>query len=167
METYCIRVLLHQPHLLAALDQALRRVELEPLAPDDFAILEHQEILRALRAGATTPDALRGRLDSILHPHLEKLWAEPPSQAEPQAGDDQKALRALFDATLRMREVRLKARLTELRFLQEDAASQNDRDALREYHAVTQSVAKLLHLTQVKSRRVENGQGETNRIGTH
>ena len=156
MEAYCLGALLHTPALLAALDQTFQRAQLPPLAPDDFTGLEYREIFRAFRAGATTPEALQEHLDAILHPYLEKLQAESPSQDE----DEQKAVRAVIETALRLREFRLKARLEELRFLQEDAAGQNDDEALREYHAATQSVAAMLRLTQVESRHIRIYDGQ-------
>jgi DNA primase len=156
LEAYCLAALLQVPARLAALDQAFQRAQLAPLAPDDFATPAYREIFRALRAGATTLEALQEHLDAILHPHLEKLQAEPPSQVD----DEQKATRAAIETALRLRERHLKTRLEELRFLQEDAASQNDDEALREYHAATQTVAALLRLTQVESRRLHINEGQ-------
>ncbi len=156
MEAYCLAALLQTPALLAALDQAFQRAQLALLAPDDFGTPAYREIFRALRAGATTPAALQERLDAILHPHLEKLQAEPA----PQVGDEPKRVQAVIETALRLRELHLKTRLEELRFLQEDAASQNDDEALREYHAATQAVAALLRLAQVASRHIRASDGQ-------
>lgn len=156
MEAYCLAALLQTPALLAVLDQAFQRAQLAPLAPDDFGTPAYREIFRALRGGATTLETLQERLDAILHPHLEKLQAEPASQVD----DEHKRAHALIETALRLRELHLKTRLEELRFLQEDAASQNDDEALREYHTATQTVAALLRLTQVEARRIRANHGQ-------
>lgn len=156
METYCLAALVQTPALLTTLDQAFQRAQLAPLAPDDFGTPAYREIFRALRAGVITPEALQEHLDAILHPHLEKLQAESVSQVD----DEEKAARAVIETALRLRELHLKTRLEELRFLQEDAASQNDDEALREYHTATQTVAALLRLTQVEARRIRANHGQ-------
>lgn len=161
VDAYCLAVLLRTPALIAAVDQAFRRAQLDLLAPDDFNLIEHREVFQALRAGATTPEALWDHLDPTLHPHLEKLWAEAPATI----ADDEKAARDALAAALRLRERRLRARLEELRFLQEDASAQNDREALREYHEMTQSIsAMLLRLARVQYGRSGDRLGEADRL---
>ncbi|MDW8325152.1 MAG: DNA primase [Anaerolineales bacterium] len=126
LETYCLGLLLRQPEVLYQLDHDLRSLGLEKLSPDDFTDVELQLLLQALQLALEQIDVepsehLRHNLDAVLQARLEALLA-----SEAPSIDEQKLKEDLLHAALRLRRRALMQRLTQLRFLAEDAREQGD-----------------------------------------
>jgi DNA primase len=169
LEQYVLLLLLKQPELLASMNTLLLGLDMEPLAGEDLTeidkraifewIAEHIEQHRPLDL-----DALRQEVDPTLRPALESVLSLLEGVAF--LSDEQAELDAAKCA-LRLRELRLHRRNEELRYLQEDARTQNDGQAARNWgHMVDGLAIQLVRIQReeaaqstLKSPRQEQAQG--------
>ena len=166
LEAYCLSALLKNPNLLYKADRQLQDFGLPRLAPEDFALTEHQLLFRALTTAleqfdSEALDHVRENLDPALAPRLAALLqaGDAPASGDPRAGDD------LIASVLRLRRRTLKAWLNELRFLIEAAREQGDLKAEDYQQEVFQQTRALAQVDQALARKSRRGQTAP-RLGT-
>jgi len=166
LEAYCLSALLKNPNLLYKADRQLQDFGLPRLAPEDFALTEHQLLFRALTTAleqfdSEALDHVRENLDPALAPRLAALLqaGDAPTSGDPRAGDD------LIASVLRLRRRTLKAWLNELRFLIEAAREQGDLKAEDYQQEVFQQTRALAQVDQALARKSRRGQTAP-RLGT-
>ncbi len=155
LEQYALSVMLHHPHVVSLIDEALDRAELPPLNVDDFEQLAHREIFRALRTAladdpAPTLEEVRTSLDEVLYPQLAALSEEtsvrPPIDRGLSLEDGAKK------AGLQLREKRLRREGQQLRSLLQETSS--DAEAVEALALVGRDNATaLLRLQQILTAR--------------
>jgi DNA primase len=150
LEQYALSLLLRQPYVLNAIDEALDRAELPALNMDDFEQLACREIFRALRTAliadpAPTLAEVCAHLDEALYPQAAALTEEaderPPVDRGLSLEDGAKK------AGLQLREKRLRREGQQLRSLLQETAA--DAEALEILTQVGRdNAAALLRLQQ-------------------
>ena len=166
LEAYCLGALLKNPNLLYKADRQLQDFGLPRLAPEDFALTEHQLLFRALTTAleqfeSEALDHVRENLDPALAPRLAALLqaGDAPASGDPRAGDD------LIASVLRLRRRTLKEWLNELRFLIEAAREQGDLKAEDYQQEVFQQTRALAQVDRALARKSRRGQTAP-RLGT-
>lgn len=127
LEFHCLRILLRHPEALNQVDRALQNVNLSRLVPQDFAKADHQLLARIVQTSLeqdqlepaqyvheNLPDTLEGLIKSLLAPFSYK---DPTPELLTED---------LVRAVLRLRYVRVKEGLDQLRNFQEDLQLQGD-----------------------------------------
>ena len=157
LEQYALTLVLHQPHLLAVIDEQLDRAGQPPLSADDFEQLPNREVFRAFRSAIDSSaggglDLVRSKLEAALQAHLNLLLETPAER--PTVGRDSSDEQDAVQAGLRLRERRLRREGRELHGLLQEA--QND-PAFSDLAALQQSsqanAMALLRLQQILSAR--------------
>jgi hypothetical protein len=164
LESYCLSLIVRQPHLVAMIDEALDRAEQPPLSADDFEQLPNREIFRALRANSIehTPiiEQVRAGLESVLHGQLDQLLNEPDTRPALSRGEsiEQDAQQT----GLRLRERRLRREGRELLMVLQDAPTATDDSDIDALQQSSQANAvALLRLQQILSPRTITRQSTT------
>jgi DNA primase len=155
LESYCLSALLQRPALIAQINEALRKNQLEPLQSQDFqdaglrAVFEAWEAL--LEANHTASiEALRAQLPSGLHARLEELLTR--DEAELVLADEQ-IMRDAIRTLLRMREHNLKHLGQELSLLTLEAQEAGDMRAEQYVGALRAYKETLLRTQQALAQR--------------
>lgn len=135
-EEHCLACLVRSRPSLDRLNAQLVGMGTEPLSPADFSRVENQQLFQTLsQAGGT--EGLRERLDPFLQGYLDWLLeaASPYGDLPPERLE-----RDILVTALRLRQESLRTRLTQLRFLQEDAQTEGRQ---REVIEMGEAVARL------------------------
>ncbi len=156
LESYCLSLIVRQPHLLPLIDEALNRAEQPPLSADDFEQLPNREVFRALRTvvieHTPTSEAMRATLEPALHDQLDRLLNE--STSRPALGHGENIEQDAQQTGLRLRERRLRREGRELLMVLQDAQAMpddSDIDALQQSSQI--NAVALLRLQQILSPR--------------
>ena len=156
LESYCLSLIVRQPHLLPMIDEALDRAEQPPLSADDFEQLPNREVFRALRTIAIehtpTIDLVRATLEPALYDQLDRLLSESTSRPALERGEsiEQDAQQT----GLRLRERRLRREGRELLMVLQDAqAAPGDSDIDVLQQSSQNNAVALLRLQQILSPR--------------
>jgi DNA primase len=134
LEFHCLRILLRHPEALNQVDRALQNVNLSRLVPQDFTKADHQMLARLVQHSLeqdqlepkqyvheNLPETLEDLTKSLLAPFS---YADPTPERQTED---------LVRAVLRLRYVRVKEGLDQLRNFQEDLQSRGDIH-LESYH---------------------------------
>ena len=159
LETYCLSLIVRQPHVLALIDAALERAEQPPLSADDFEQLPNREIFRALRAVALehtpTLDRVRAALEPALYDQLDRLLGEPV--ARPPLSRGESIEQDASPTGLRLREQRLRREQQDLQALMREAQTEGQRNEVEMLTEMsTPKGVALLRLQQILSPRTIN-----------
>lgn len=148
-EDHLLAVLLQTPDLFVWLAQVATKVNISPLGESDFEHAENREIFRTLndfimRDEAWDFEIFQDEIDEQLHGRLAWLSAYaaqlPPIGLMAQQED---AAKSMF----RLRLKQLRAKGNQLKFLQDDAHRNGDREAMRSYDIINnQNLRDLFHL---------------------
>jgi len=153
-QEHCLACLVRYPSLLEWLNDQLVEIGTPPLAPADFSQVENQQLFQTL-CQAGEPEGLREALDPVLHDYRDWLL-----EAASSYGDlpPDKLEEDILVTALRLRQDSLRTRLTQLRFLQEDAQAERRRSAIIETgEAVSQLREELREVQRAFSRRFSLG----------
>lgn len=155
LEQYVLLLLLKRPELLGSMNALLVGLGLEPLSSEDLTEVEKRALFELITRRIAQHQSLD--VDELLQEAgtlrdaLEDLLALMEEIAF--LSDEQADLDAARCA-LRLRELRLRRRNEELRFLQEDAVAQGDAEAAREWaQKVTELTTQLVRLQREKAAR--------------
>jgi len=153
-QEHCLACLVRYPSLLEWLSDQLAGIGTSPLAPADFSQVENQQLFRALcQTGGL--EGLRETLDPLLHDYLD--WLMEASSSYGDLPPDKREEEILVTA-LRLRQDSLRTRLTQLRFLQEDAQAEGRRGTIMETgEAVTRLREELREVQRAFSRQFSLG----------
>ncbi len=156
LESYCLSLIVRQPHVLALIDETLDRAEQPPLSADDFEQLPNREVFRALRTCSIehtpTIESVRAMLEPALHDQLDHLLREPVSR--PALGRDESLEQDAQQTGLRLRERRLRREGRELLMVLQDAQTMpDDSDIDTLQHSSQMNAVALLRLQQILSPR--------------
>jgi len=153
-QEHCLACLLRYPSLWQWLNHQLMEIGTSPLAPADFSRVESRQLFQTLcQAGG--PEGLREALDLALHDYLDWLLEVAPSYGDLPPD---KLQEDILVTTLRLRQESLHTRLTQLRFLQEDAQVEGRRNVILETgEAVTRLREELREVQRAFSRRFSLG----------
>jgi DNA primase len=170
LEQYVLLLLLKRPELLASMNGLLLGLGLEPLGSEDLTEIDKRAIFEWIAARieqgqALDLDASRQQVDPSLRVALEAVLSLVEGVGF--LSDEQAELDAAKCA-LRLRELRLHRRNEELRYLQEDAQTENDGDAARNWGRMVDELAIQLVRIQreeaaqssLRSPRQEQTQGQ-------
>ncbi len=148
-EDHLLAVLLQTPDLFIWLAQVATKVNVSPLGEGDFENTENREIFRTLnnfimRDEPWDFEIFQDEIDEQLHGRLAWLTAYaaqlPPTGLMAQQED---AAKSMF----RLRLKQLRAKGNQLKFLQDDAHRNGDREAMRSYDIINnQNLRDLFHL---------------------
>jgi DNA primase len=154
-EDHLLAVLLQTPNLFVWLAQVATKVNIPPLGESDFGNAENREIFRTLNSFIMRDEAwdfeiFQDEIDEQLHGRLAWLTAYaaqlPPPGLMAQQED---AAKTMF----RLRLQQLKAKGNQLKFLQDDAHRNGDREAMRSYDIINnQNLRDLFHLQMLLKR---------------
>ena len=136
-EEYILGLLLRTPHALAVVQKALTDQGMPPLGAADFSQADNQALLQSL---ADAPPA-----DGVLAAHL--AFVEQGMARAPVLQDDAVEREALI-TLLRLREQQRKQELTQLEYLQADAAADGDEASVSRYAVRVQHVSLDLERVQ-------------------
>nr|MBP7689806.1 hypothetical protein [Thermoflexales bacterium] len=161
LESYCLSLIVRQPHLLPMIDEALDRSEQPPLCADDFEQLPNREVFRALRAvtieHTPTIEAMRATLEPALYGQLDQLLSESTSRPALERGENIE--QDAQQTGLRLRERRLRREGRELLMVLQDAQAMPDDSDIDTLQQSSQNNAvALLRLQQILSPRTINRQ---------
>jgi len=156
LESYCLSLIVRQPHLLPMIDEALDRAEQPPLSADDFEQLPNREVFRALRTvtieHTPTIEAMRATLEPALYGQLDQLLSE--STSRPALGRGEDLEQDAQQTGLRLRERRLRREGRELLMVLQDAQAMPDDSDIDTLQQSSQNNAvALLRLQQILSPR--------------
>ena len=159
LEEYCLVALLRWPGFLERMDAIFADLMLDPLNEDDFRRVENRLIFGAWRAlqkaePGMEPRALLAQVDADLHPYLEAMLvhtADTIFEHERATNDAERSI-------LRLRDLRLKREIQELRFLYEDAVAQGDARAKAYDTEVQSRLAALGRVQRAIVERTMSGQ---------
>ncbi len=127
LEAHVLSVLLRRPDLLYRLDRLLQQVALSRLLEEDFGYTGHQVIFRTLRAALEQDEQdVDQYLQAHLSPPLDSILHDLLHQAEALDSLDERLLEDLLRAVCQIRRQHIRERLSQLRFLQEEAQEQGD-----------------------------------------
>ena len=160
LEEYSLAVILGHPEALAAANEELAGLDLEPLSADDFYRVENRQLFTIFlnqdserrpppshRTSEETPptETLLRQCDPALQPHLRFLldrWrALPPVPPEMLIKD-------LVSRILWMRGQHLQEEIAHLRFLQDEAEESHDEEQRRYYQILANAAKEKLRLIQ-------------------
>jgi len=149
LEGYVLWLLLRQPEQLSAMNALLMGLGLEPLSPEDLTDIEKRALFEALARHIEAHqvvdlDSLRQELEPALATEVDNMLG----LAEGMAGlsDEQVGVDAARCA-LRLRELRLRRRSEELRYLQEDAQAVGDAEEGKRWgRMVDELMAQLVRI---------------------
>jgi DNA primase len=169
LEQYVLLLLLKRPESLTSMNALLLGLGMEPLTGEDLTEIDKRAIFEWIAAHieqrrSLDLDALRQEVDPSLRPALEAVLSLIEGVAF--LSDEQAELDAVKCA-LRLRELRLHRRNEELRYLHEDARSQSDGEAAKNWGRMVDELAIQLVRIQreeaaqssLKSPRQEQTQG--------
>jgi len=119
-EEHCLACLIRSRPFLDRLNGQLVEIGTEPLSPADFSRVENQQLFQTL-CQAEGAEGMRERLDPFLRGYLDWLL-----EAASSYGDlpPDRLEKDILVTALRLRQESLRTRLTQLRFLQEDAQAE-------------------------------------------
>ncbi|MBM4430218.1 MAG: DNA primase [Chloroflexi bacterium] len=146
LESYVLVLLLRRPDLLAAMNDTLVRVDLEPLTSNDFAGAEERALFEAISQyiaehGEIHADTLRQRLSPPLQAAFDRLLG---LMEEARFLSDEQLQLDSASRALSLRELCLRRQSEKLRYLQEDAHAAGDAQALRRWAEMVSSVTMQL-----------------------
>jgi DNA primase len=127
-QEYCLACLVRYPSLLEQLNNSFAEIGTSPLAPDDLGRVENQQLFQVL-SRLEGSEKLRDALDPVLHEYLDWLLEAAGSYIDLPSD---KIETEILVTALRLRQDSLRRRLTQLRFVQEDAQSEERRNAVTE-----------------------------------
>jgi len=148
VERYALLLLLKRPELLTSMNDTLVELGLGPLGEHDFALVAERALFKVIAECITQHgnlDMLHQDVDPSLRQVLDELLALVEEVVFPS--DEQAKLDASRCA-LRLRELYLRRRNEELRYLQEDARAQGDADAVRQWGRMVDKLAMELAAIQ-------------------
>jgi DNA primase len=147
LDAHCLSYVLYYPHLLAPADEALLRIEEQPIRSEDLSGPQDRAILDAWRrwlADGQPPDVraeFYDTLDEQLQSRLDRLLQT--REGEPQVTDDLLKDKVV-DAITQLRLRNLRRQNFELRFLLQDAQESGDREAWRSYLKLTNDLSRRI-----------------------
>ncbi len=164
LESYCLGSLLRHPELVAKADRELRAFQLAPLTTDDFTRTDLQIIFGALKT-ALDQDQIEPR--EFMLEHLDETVAPRLSSLLDEIGEvtieDQKRIKDILYAVVRLRDRNVDIALNEIRFLQEEAREQVETDLAEMYGQqafnLTQAKQALSRAKKNYTRRLEMANG--------
>jgi DNA primase len=127
-QEYCLACLVRYPSLLGRLNSLFTEIGTSPLAPDDLGRVENQHLFQALWQ-IEGSEGLREALDPVLHDYFD--WLLEAASSYLDLPSDILETEILV-TSLRLRQDSLRSRLTQLRFLQEDAQAEERPDRIIE-----------------------------------
>ena len=142
LELLCLQLMLRQPEALNQVDRALQKAGLPRLAYQDFQKTEHQTlarlVMRSLEQDQLEPlQYVRENLPASLNAFVEILL-QPLAQREPGAN---KLSEEFVRLVLRLRNVRVKQGLEQLRVFQQDIDIQ-DELSMASYHEMIMNYSR-------------------------
>ncbi len=147
LEAHCLRLLLRQPDALYLLDRVLGKAGLSRFSAQDFEQVDHQMLAGVVLQSLEQDDLdasqyIQERMPEALKDRVRELL-EPFAQGEPPA---EKLMEDLVQTVMLLRQVRTRAHVAQLIFMQQDL--QQDEGGLRmeDYQGIHEVV---LQCTQV------------------
>jgi DNA primase len=164
LEEHILGHLLLRPDLLARLDSELIALTNTPLMPDDFTAGENQALLAAMRAAGPSA-GLDEVMDRVAEPLHDGFLSLTQRIKRGPGLSDEKLIKELGDAVLRLRERNLNQRMRRLEFLILDDQSAGTGEQLHDYMSLMltyvaqeRRIQKLLHSrTMIGSISKDNG----------
>jgi DNA primase len=147
LETHCLRLLLRQPESLYLLDRVLQKSGVSRFSAQDFEHADHQVlagiILQSLEQDELDANQyIQENLPETLQDLARELLA-PFAQGEPSP---EKLVEDLVQSVMRLRQLRTRAHVDQLIFMQRDIQQESGNPGMEDYQGIHQVV---LQCTQV------------------
>lgn len=139
LETHCLRLLLRQPEMLYMLDRILQKAGLSRLSVQDFEQVDRQMVAAVIIQSLEQddmdanqylhekmPEALQDLVQELLRPFLQ---GEPPTE---------KLVEDLIQTVLNLRQIRTRAHVDQLIFMQRDIQQEEGSQRLDDFQGIHQ-----------------------------
>lgn len=142
LETHCLRLLLRQPEALYSLDRVLQKGGLARFSSQDFEQVDHQMLAGLIFQSLEQDDLdanqyIQEKLPEPLQDLARELLAPFP-QGEPPPD---RLVEDLIQTVMRLRQIRTRAHVDQLIFMQQDIQQQENSDrSLEDYQGIHQVV---------------------------
>ncbi len=157
LEAHCLKLLLRQPEALYKLDRALQAAGLSRLSIQDFEFADHQALARLLLDSLEQDDH---DPQHFIEFHLEGALQDLAKELFKPLGKDEMTQDKFEDdlerTTLRLRHLRIKEGLTQLRHLQEDLQQQGEKSLEAYNELVVAYVQTLGRLQKALDKPMQN-----------
>ncbi len=142
LETHCLRLMLRQPDALYLLDRVLQKVNLSRFSILDFEQADHQMLAGVILQSLEQDDLdanqyIQENLPDPLQDLARNLLA-PFAQGEPSS---ERLVEDLIQTVMRLRQIRTRAHVDQLIFMQQDVQQQEEENLhLEDYQGIHQVV---------------------------
>ncbi len=141
LETHALRMLLRQPEALYLLDRVLKKAELSPFAVQDFEQADRQMLAGIILQSLEQDDMdaaeyIQEKMPEALEDLVRDLLAPFP-QGEPTP---EQVIEDLIQAVMRLRQVRTRAHVDQLIFMQQDVQQEEGGAHLEDFQGIHQVV---------------------------
>ncbi len=139
LETHCLRLLLRQPDLLYILDRVLQKAGLSRLSIQDFEQVDRQMIAGVILQSLEQDDVdasqyIQEKLPDALQDLVRDLLSPFP-QGEPAT---EKMAEDLIQTVMRLRQIRTRAHVDQLIFMQRDVQQDESNTRLDDFQGIHQ-----------------------------
>jgi DNA primase len=153
LERHCLRLLLRQPEVMYRLDRVLQKAGLGRFAIQDFAYADHQMLLAVILQSLEQDDMdaaqyIQEKLPDPLHDLVRELL-EPFVQGEPTP---EQLIEDLIQAVMRLRQVRTRAHVDQLIYMQQDVQQEDSNLRLDDYQGIHQVVLQCTRVLKSLNR---------------
>jgi DNA primase len=141
LEAHCLRLLLRQPDALNLLDRVLQKAGVSRFSIQDFEHADYQALAGLVLQSIDQDDMepaqyIQERLPETLQDGFRELLAPYP-HGEPSA---ERLVEDLIQTVMRLRQVRTRAHVDQLIFMQRDVQQEGSQGSLEDYQGIHQVV---------------------------
>jgi DNA primase len=153
LERHCLRLLLRQPDALYLLDRVLQKAGLSRFAVQDFEYADYQMLLAVILQSLEQDDMdanqfIQEKLPEPLQ-DLVREMLEPFPQGEPTP---EQLIEDLIHGVMRLRQVRTRAHVDQLIFMQQDVQQEEGNLRLDDYQGIHQVVLQCTRVLKSLNR---------------
>jgi DNA primase len=153
LERHCLRLLLRQPESLYLLDRVLQKAGLSRFAVQDFEYVDYQMLLAVILQSLEQDDMeanqyIQEKLPESLQ-DLVREMLDPFAQGEPTP---EQLIEDLIHAVMRLRQVRTRAHMDQLIFMQQDVQQEEGNLRLDDYQGIHQVVLQCTRVLKSLNR---------------
>jgi len=153
LETHCLRLLLRQPEALYRLDRVLQKAGVSRFSVQDFEHADHQMLASVIFRSLEQDDVeasqfIQENIQDTLHDLVHDLL-EPFAQGEPTA---ERLVEDLVQSVMRLRQVRTRAHVDQLVFMQRDVQQDEGDRSLDDYQGIHQVVMQCTRVLKSLNR---------------
>jgi DNA primase len=153
LERHCLRLLLRSPEVMYKLDRVLQKAGLGRFAVQDFAYADHQMLLGVILQSMEQDDMdaaqyIQEKLPEPLQDLVRELL-ETFNQGEPTP---EQLITDLIQTVMRLRQVRTRAHVDQLIFMQKDVQQDEGNLRMEDYQGIHQVVLQCTHVLKSLNR---------------